>query len=143
MPTHTQRQKVERTAGTQHLKAPSHYQLQVIEPILTNKQHSAARQPNSKCWLGLSGGVKNVLDHVTSTATCAKNNPKVPQIWAWDVGPTNRTGYAPLKNEEAIAYPSYDTFPYVGNWRARARYRYLVQMASEGTGFVAVGQEES
>lgn len=139
---HTQRQGI---ARTQHPGAPSRYYLQVIEPTFTNMQHSAARQPNSKCWLGLSGGVKNALDHVTSTATSAQNNnPKVPQIWAWGGEPTNRTGFAPPKKEETIAYyPSYDTFPYVGNWRARARYRYLVQMASEGTGFVAVGREES
>ena len=84
-----------------------------------------------------------VLGHVTSTASCAKNNLKVPQVWASGIGLAKRRGNKPLRREEETTVDSgYDKFPFVGNWSAGARYRYLVQTASEGTGFTAVGQEE-
>lgn len=142
-PTHNQRHVVEKSAGVQQLKPSNRHPLQVIEPTLTIQRHLATRQPDSRYLSSLTGGVRNVLDHVTSTVNYTKNNLKEPRIWVWSVGPPKQTGNTRLRKDEVTIEDSgYDTFPYVGNWKARARYRYLVQIAPEGTGFVAVGHEE-
>lgn len=85
----------------------------------------------------------SVLEH-------AKNNLKPPQIWEWKFEPLGvglgreergvKRGLKGQKQEdgEQEVEGEGDRFPYVGNWRAGARVRYLRRTAPEGPGFVAV-----
>lgn len=113
------------------------------ELSLKTRKRSYATRSMGHRFASIGEGVMSVLEH-------AKNNLKPPQIWEWKFEPLGvglgreergvKRGVKGQKQEEGEeeVEGEGDKFPYVGDWKAGARVRYLRRTAPEGPGFVAV-----
>ena len=85
----------------------------------------------------VSDGVWSVLEN---TANAARNTLKVPPIWEWKVTAPRKERLGKYSKKKPLqGTGNDDSFPYSGDWKTGARYRYYYRTAPVGPGFVAVG----
>ncbi|KAF8416014.1 hypothetical protein EV426DRAFT_578898 [Tirmania nivea] len=113
-----------------------------MEFSLKTRKHSYARRSMFHRFSSVSDGVWSVLG---TTANAARNTLKVPPMWEWK-GTTSRKErlgkYSEKKSLLDTENEDDGSFPYAGDWKTGARYRYYYRTAPVGSGFIAVGKSE-
>jgi len=116
--------------------------LRSIEFSLKTRKQSYARRSILHRFSSVSDGVWSVLE---TTANAARNTLKVPPMWEWKGTSPSKDRLGKYSGKKPLLHTEDDddgSFPYAGDWKTGARYRYYHRTAPVGSGFVAVGRRE-
>ncbi|RPB28131.1 hypothetical protein L211DRAFT_846092 [Terfezia boudieri ATCC MYA-4762] len=116
-----------------------------MEFSLKTRKQSYARRSMFHRFSSVSDGVWSVLE---TTANAARNTLKVPPMWEWKGTSPRKERLRKCAENKPVLHmeddddDDDDNFPYAGDWKTGARYRYYHRTELEGSGFVAVGRRE-
>ncbi|KAF8454482.1 hypothetical protein BGX38DRAFT_1140901 [Terfezia claveryi] len=117
-----------------------------MEFSLKTRKQSYARRSMFHRFSSVSDGVWSVLE---TTANAARNTLKVPPMWEWKGISPRKQRLRKYSENKPVLHTEHDdddddddNFPYAGDWKTGARYRYYHRTEPAGSGFVAVGGRE-